>query len=108
MSTATVEPVGENAGANWHRFGSEAADEALAAFERETDPVKQRELGVELQRIFAAEVPAIPLYPNPSWAEYNTSRFTGFPSAENPYADPSPNKMDRGEVLLVLTSLEPR
>ncbi len=52
-----------------------------------------------------AEAPAIPLYPNPSWAEYNTSRITGFPSAVDPYADPSPNKFDRGEVLLVLTRL---
>ena len=40
---------------------------------------------------------------NPSWAEYNTSRFKGFPSADDPYADPSPNKFDRGECLLVLT-----
>jgi peptide/nickel transport system substrate-binding protein len=55
-----------------------------------------------------AEVPAIPLYPNPSWAEFNTSRFKGFPTAAAPYADPSPNKFDRGETLQVLTALEPR
>ena len=61
-----------------------------------------------LQRTFAAEAPAIPLYPNPSWGEFNTRRFTGFPSAANPYADPSPNKTDRGETLLVLTTVEPR
>ena len=60
------------------------------------------------QRIFVSEAPAIPLYPNPSWAEFNTGRFTGFPTEENPYADPSPNKFDRGEVLLVLTTVEPR
>jgi peptide/nickel transport system substrate-binding protein len=61
-----------------------------------------------LQRVFVAEAPAIPLYPNPSWAEYNTSRFDGFPAADRAYADPSPNKFDRGEVLLVLTTLVPR
>ena len=71
-------------------------------------PSHGAELADDLQRTFAAEVPAIPLYPNPSWAEYNTSRFTGFPSAEDPYADPSPNKFIRGEVLLVLTTLAPR
>ena len=72
------------------------------------DPEVQRSLADELQRIFVDEAPAIPLYPNPSWAEYNTSRFEGFPSAQNPYADPSPNKFDRGETLLVLTRLAPR
>ena len=76
--------------------------------EGEPDPAGQRRLAAELQRIFVAAAPAIPLYPNPSWAEFNTGRFEGFPTAENPYADPSPNKFDRGEVLLVLTNLRPR
>jgi peptide/nickel transport system substrate-binding protein len=108
MSATTVKPEGETSTGNWHRYGSVAADEALEAFESEADPVAQRQLGLELQRIFVTEAPAIPLYPNPSWAEYNTSRFEGFPSEEQPYADPSPNKFGRGETLLVLTSLTPR
>lgn len=108
MSTETIKPVGTPAMSNWHRYGSAAADKLLSAFEREPDVAEQRRLSGALQRIFAAEAPAIPLYPNPSWAEFNTSRFTGFPTAANPYADPSPNKFDRGETLLVLTALEPR
>ncbi len=108
MASATVSPVGVAAMGNWHRYGSPAADRGLAAFEREADPTKQRALCVELQRVFVSEAPAIPLYPNPSWAEYNTSRFDGFPAADHPYADPSPNKFDRGELLLVLTTLTPR
>ncbi|UCE02200.1 MAG: ABC transporter substrate-binding protein [Candidatus Latescibacterota bacterium] len=108
MSSATVKPIGEASTGNWHRYGSAAADSALVAFEREADPEAQRALSDALQRLFAQEAPAIPLYPNPSWAEYNTSRFEGFPSATHPYADPSPNKFDRGETLLVLTRLKPR
>jgi len=107
MSSATVKPIGTTSGANWQRYASAAADRALAAFEREADPEKQRALVDDMQRIFSEEAPAIPLYPNPSWAEYNTSRFAGFPSKENPYADPSPNKFDRGECLLILTELRP-
>lgn len=108
MSSATVKPTGQPALGNWHRYGSKSADASLSAFEREPDPARQREFASELQRVFAEEAPAIPLYPNPSWAEYNTSRFGGFPSSELPYADPSPNKFDRGECLLVLTSVSPR
>jgi peptide/nickel transport system substrate-binding protein len=108
MASATTKPLGEVSMGNWHRYGSLAADRALAAFEREPDPERQWRLSSDLQRIFVEEAPAIPLYPNPSWAEYNTARFDGFPSEDNPYADPSPNKMDRGECLLVLTSLTPR
>jgi peptide/nickel transport system substrate-binding protein len=108
MSSETVKPVGTVSMSNWHRYGSPEADRLLAEFEREADPAGQRRLSLALQRVFAAEAPAIPLYPNPSWAEFNTSRFQGFPTAASPYADPSPNKFDRGETLLVLTALEPR
>ena len=108
MASATAKPAGTASMGNWHRFASPAADAALAAFEREASPEVQRQLCAEMQRVFVAEAPAIPLYPNPSWAEYNTGRFDGFPSARDPYADASPNKFDRGEVLLVLTRLAPR
>lgn len=108
MSSATVNKLGTASMGNWHRYGSPAADSALAAFEQAADPAEQRRLARDMQRIFVTEAPAIPLYPNPSWAEYNTGRIDGFPSQENPYADPSPNKFDRGEVLLVLTTLAPK
>lgn len=108
MASDTVLPVGEIAPGNWHRYGSARADSILAAFEGEADPDGQRRLAARLQRTFVDEAPAIPLYPNPSWAEFNIGRFDGFPTEDNPYADPSPNKFDRGECLLVLTRLSPR
>jgi peptide/nickel transport system substrate-binding protein len=108
MSSATVKPVGQVSAGNWHRYSSPAADSLLGAFEIATDPAEQRRLSAAMQRLFVAEAPAIPLYPNPSWAEFNTRRVEGFPTAADPYADPSPNKMERGEILLVLTSLRPR
>lgn len=108
MASDTVTPEGTSAYGNWQRYGSPAADKVFEEFERESTLEGQRVLVDKLQQIFADEAPAIPLYPNPSWAEYNTSRFTGFPSEDNPYADPSPNKFGRGETLLVLTALEPR
>jgi peptide/nickel transport system substrate-binding protein len=108
MGTSTVKPEGTVSMSNWHRYGSPRADALLEAFEGEPDPGAQRDLATALQRTFADEAPAIPLYPNPSWGEFNTRRFTGFPSAAQPYADPSPNKFDRGETLLLLTTIVPR
>lgn len=108
MASSTVKPAGTSTPGNWHRYSSPDADRALARFEAAADSAEQYALGVELQRIFAREAPAVPLYPNPSWAEYNTKRFEGFPTTDDPYADGSPNKMERGEVLLVLTNLRPR
>ena len=108
MSATTVKPIGQASAGNWHRYSSPRADRALTQFERAADPAEQHRLSAVLQRVFVDEAPAIPLYPNPSWAEFNTSRIVGFPTAANPYADPSPNKMERGEILLVLTQVRPR
>jgi peptide/nickel transport system substrate-binding protein len=108
MSSVTVKPKGQASMGNWHRYGSDTADQALTAFERAADPAEQKRLCDVMQHVFVAQAPAIPLYPGPSWAEYNMGRFDGFPSAKDPYADASPNKFDRGEVLLVLTNLRPK
>lgn len=106
MGSEATKPIGEPAAGNWHRWGSPAADALLARFERTSDPAEQRELAVALQRVFAEEAPAIPLFPAPSWGAANHARVTGFPSEDDPYALLSPNRAP--ESLLVLTHLRPR
>lgn len=106
MAGALVKPIGEAAPQNWHRFRSEKADALLNAFEGATEDAEQSRLALELQRIFAEEAPAIPLFLNPAWAEFNSLHFQGFPSKNDPYAKPSPYSAP--ECLLVLTRLEPR
>lgn len=106
MSPGTVKPIGELAASNWHRFGSPEADKLLRAFEKSTDPVMQKKLVTKLQEVFVEQVPAIPLFPSPAWAAFNTRRFLGFPTADNPYAVPSLNSQP--EYLLALTSIRPR
>jgi peptide/nickel transport system substrate-binding protein len=106
MSRETLRPVGEIAGLNWHRFASPEADRILAQLSAITDEGQQRELSRGLQRLFAAQAPAIPLYPNPAWGSFNTRRFTGFPDEQHPFATLSPNSTSM-EQLLVLTSLQP-
>ena len=106
MSNATVKAVGEAAPQNWHRFGSEKADALLASFESATEETEQLRLAQELQRLFANDAPAIPLFLNPAWGEFNSCHFEGFPTKNDPYAKPSPYSAP--ECLLVLTRLKPR
>jgi peptide/nickel transport system substrate-binding protein len=106
MGTDTLMPVGEASARNWHRFGAKEADGLFRSFEAATDPAEQKGLIEKLQSIFVESAPVIPLFPNPSWGEYNSRRFTGFPSKANPYAKLSPNNSP--ECLLVLTELKPR
>ena len=46
------------------------------------------------------DVPVIAMYYGPLWGIYNDARFTGWPSAEDPYTTP---KTWDSSVLLVVT-----
>jgi len=104
MSTATVLPVGEQAFQNYHRFGLPAADDLLAQFAASGDDAEQVTVMNELQAVYAENAPLVPLFPGPRWGVYNTTRFTGFPSEDNPYA---PLSTRSTTAVLVLTTLEP-
>jgi peptide/nickel transport system substrate-binding protein len=106
MDTALLKPVGEKAVANFHRFGSEEASRLLRRFEASSDPAEQARLGRELQRIFVDNAPSLPLFASPLWGVFNASRFTGFPSRQNPYAGAAPGQ--QSDTLQVLTTLQPR
>jgi peptide/nickel transport system substrate-binding protein len=106
MGTASLHPLGEPAGNNWHRYASPAADALLSAIEATPDPEAQAPLYDALEACFAEEAPAIPLFPSPAWGVADTTRFVGFPDASDPWVALSPNRSP--ESLLLLTTLRPR
>jgi peptide/nickel transport system substrate-binding protein len=63
-------------------------------------------LNERIQTLFVENAPALPLFPGPSWGEYTSTRFTGFPDEGNPYAKLAPH--DDPEPLLVMLEVKPR
>ncbi|WP_438016087.1 ABC transporter substrate-binding protein [Sorangium sp. So ce315] len=106
MAPEFVKPVGEATTRNWHRFAAKEAEPLFKQFQAATDAAEQKRIIDELQMIYAQQVPVIPLFKNPSWGEYSTKRFVGWPSKENPYAKLSPNNSP--DYLLVLTEIKPK
>lgn len=104
MSTETVKPVGEQATQNYHRFGMPEADALLAQFAASADEASQSEAIDQLQALYDENAPVVPLFPGPRWGAFNTTRFTGFPTEDNPYATLSTRS---ATTVLVLTTLEP-
>jgi peptide/nickel transport system substrate-binding protein len=86
MSCKTVVPVGQEALQNWGRFCDKKATNLLAQLAATSDATKQTAITNQLETVFAADAPMIPLFTAPDWGEFNTTRFTGFPSAKDPYA----------------------
>ncbi|MGW8764954.1 ABC transporter substrate-binding protein [Streptomyces sp. NPDC055815] len=104
MATTQVKPVGEKATENYHRFGDPKADKLIDAFAATTDPKTQQARAAELQKLFAADAPVVPLFPGPEWGAYTDARFTGWPTKDDPYATLSNRSVT---TVLVLTSLRP-
>ncbi len=106
MGGEATAPVGELAYENYGRFASKEVDETLRKFEATTDGDTRTLLNKRIQALFVENAPALPLFPGPSWGEYTSARFTGFPDQDNPYARLAPH--DDPEPLLVMTELKPR
>ena len=104
MSSATVKPVGEQTFDNYHRFASTKADALLSQFAASPDEAQQHTIMNQLQAAFNDEAPVAPLFPGPEWGAANTTRFTGWPTEQNPYATLSTRART---TVLVLTTLEP-
>lgn len=88
------------------RFFTPELDKLLDSFEQTTDDGKRHDILNQVQMIVAENMPYVPVYNNPVWYEYNTKRFTGWASPENPFVSPqnSDNNHDR---LLHLLALRP-
>jgi peptide/nickel transport system substrate-binding protein len=103
-------PVGEAADENWNRFVDPEADKLMEAFVNTSDPAKQKELMNQIQMLFVNDAPALPLFPGPDWYEYNTTRFTDWPTRDNPYAPGPPYNAPYNSLspLFLLTTVKPK
>lgn len=91
MSSLSYYPIGDNrAGENWIRFKDDKIDELIDEVTKISGTEEQKAIWVEMQKRFAELAPCAPLFPGPMWGEYNTQRFEGFPSEDNPYSALSP------------------
>ena len=106
MSSEYLQPVGQTADVNWHRFSIESADSLFRRYEQTSNEEEIQKIIFELQHLFIENAPSLPLFAEPSWGECNTKYFKNFPSADNPYATLSPNYAP--ENLFVLLNIEKR
>lgn len=95
--------VGELAPSNFQRYSNPQTDALLSQYKETVDPAKQLELSHQLQEIVYDQLPVIGLYYGGLWGLYNTSKFTGWPTAEDPYAPPQTYD---SSPLLIFTKLK--
>lgn len=84
---------------DYEGYQSSSTTALLKQYAAATTTAQQQKIAYKLERIVADDLPSLPLLQAASWYEYNTTRFTGWPTQKNPYADPMPGGMDEGIIL---------
>jgi peptide/nickel transport system substrate-binding protein len=104
LYSANSAPIGTPAGSNFERFSSQAVDNLINQFPTTTSPTEQQAIVSKLEKIMLADVPVIPVTEAVDWFQYDTSKFSGWPSPSNQYAQPAAyNYPDWEQVMLNLT-----
>ena len=71
-----------------HQMQIPAVNNALDKVALTTDSSEQKRLFAEVHEAVATNLPVVGLFANPSWYEYNDSRFEGWANAANPFIRP--------------------
>ena len=96
-------PIGKQASSDYERFGSPAEDALFNKLSTITSVAQQEQIVKQLEAPMLNDVPFLPLMDAVAQNEYNAGFATGWPTAANPYANPSPTTQpDEGFVLLHL------
>jgi peptide/nickel transport system substrate-binding protein len=97
-------PVGKQAATDWERYSSPATDKLIESYGSTTSTATQHQIVNQLQQVVLKDVPFIPVTEEVAWFQYNTAKFTGWPTPSNPYALPAAYAYpDMGQVLLHLS-----
>lgn len=86
-------PIGKTATRDYGRYDSPSAMAALHKYAT-TTPADTSAISADvhtLTEIMSNSEPDVPLLYGADWDEYSTATFTGWPTASNPYMDPSPS-----------------
>jgi peptide/nickel transport system substrate-binding protein len=96
-------PIGKAAASDYERYSSPAENALFNKLSTVTSVAQQEQIVKELQAPMLTDVPFLPLYDAVAQNEYNSGFATGWPTAANPYANPSPTTQpDEGFVLIHL------
>ncbi|HEY3905276.1 MAG TPA: ABC transporter substrate-binding protein [Streptosporangiaceae bacterium] len=104
LYSANSAPIGTPAGSNFERFSDQEVDNLINQFPTTTSATEQQAIVSKLEKIMLADVPVIPVTEAVDWFQYDTSKFSGWPSPSNQYAQPAAyNYPDWEQVMLNLT-----
>jgi peptide/nickel transport system substrate-binding protein len=87
MDSSITKPIGTvTTAGNFGRYRNPQADALFRRLRNTADPAVQKQAIYQLQRLFIATVPAIPITEAQNEIEFNGNHVQGYPSKTDPYA----------------------
>jgi peptide/nickel transport system substrate-binding protein len=106
MSSEYLEPIGTIAFGNIGRYENAEVTELINLLPTLNDEEELRKVHTEINRIYLTDVPVVPIMYRPfQFYEFNTTYWTGFPTADN--GSTVPPMHDRGAGLRTFFEIEP-
>ncbi len=97
-------PIGQLASTNYERYSNPATDKLINQYGATADEAQQHAIVNQLEQVMLSQVPVIPITESVDWFQYDTSKFSGWVTQQDPYAQPAPYSIpDWGYQLLHLT-----
>src|SRR5258708_4516055 len=101
LNSQNTAAIGQTASSNFERWSDSTTDQLLSQYATSADPSVQKQAIDGLQKVMVEQMPSIPLVFGATWNEYSSAKFTGWPSASNPYAAPAPFNFPDSEVVVL-------
>ena len=97
-------PIGTDASTNYERYNNPDVDKLFEQYAT-ADDAGQVSIVKQIESYMLKDVPFIPTTESVDWYQYNTTDLQGWPTQDDPYAQPAPwNYPDDEQVLLHLYS----
>jgi peptide/nickel transport system substrate-binding protein len=102
MHRNTYLPSGQDAvnTGNFAHFQDQAATRLLDTWKSELNVAKQKRIATQVQKIWLAKLPIVPIFIGPQWSTYSTKNFHCFPTPQSHYARPIFNSFPDNTVVL--------
>ncbi|WP_165423269.1 ABC transporter substrate-binding protein [Ktedonosporobacter rubrisoli] len=97
LASSSIPPNGRNS--SFWKDGK--TDQLLQEFATSDNKDQQKQAIQELQKIMVEQVPFIPVLGGARWCEYTSTRFTGWPSEQNPYSSCAPYAFPDNEYIIL-------
>jgi peptide/nickel transport system substrate-binding protein len=93
-------PIGKDASSNFERYNNAAVDALFNQYPT-ADDAGQVAIIKQIEAAMLKDVPVIPVTESVDWFQYNTKDIDGWPSKDNPYAQPAAFNVPDVEQLLL-------